>query len=344
VYALRRPLAGTALVVALAGCDGKEPPALTVGSVGFTEDELLGLSESRRQALIGLTALGLAVADSTTAELGAPQIAEWADDRLIDILAAELTLEKNEVSDEVLLARYALEPAPELTVRHILVFSERWRTDQHRADARAKATRALRMLEDGMDFPAVGAALWSDGGAEARQGTLPPGREGAWVDEFWAAATALGPGELSRVTETQYGFHVLRLEDRRLVPFEEARSAVAREVAGTIENPRAVLDAWASARGQDAPARRVAALQEALARGLAPAPADQVELLRRWETLVASWTSALGFRYGLTPDQVARASLQALASPGQMADIARTELLGYHEALTSRYPVSSGTP
>jgi len=332
------------MVLLVAACGEGDPPALTVGSVAYTEDQLLGLTEARREVLMGLTALGLSVADSTTAELGAPQLSEWADDRLIDVLAAQLTLDKNGVGDDVLEARYLLDPGWELTVRHLLVFSERWRPDSHREAAQAKAARGLSMLEAGSSFPSIEAAFAAEGGAEAREGTLPPGREGAWVPEFWAAASVLEPAQISPVTETQYGFHVLRLENRQRVPFVEARSSVAREVAGGIENPRAVLDAWSSSTGDDAAERRTSALEEARTRGLAIAAAERAELLRRWETQVASWTAALGFTYGLSTEEVGHAATAALARPGQLADIARTELAGYAELLRVRYPVTVGTP
>lgn len=334
-------------VVALAlvaACGEVEPPALTVGPVSYTEDQLLGLSDSRREALVGLTALGLAVADSTTSELGAAQIDDWANDRLIDILAAELTLEKNGVEEDVLGARYALAPDWQLTVRHLLVFSERWRAPAERDAARALAERGLAMLRAGRDFPEVEAALAGEGGPVVREGTMPPGREGTWVPEFWAAAVTLQPGELSPVTETQYGFHVLRLLDREEVPFDEARSSVAREVARTIENPTNVLDDWAADRGSDAPSRRRAALEEARARGLMVPRSDRLELVRRWETDVLSWSTALGFTYGLTTEQVGQVALAALARPGQLADIARRGLAAHSEMLRARYPVTIGTP
>ena len=207
----------------------------------------------------------------------------------------------------MLRARYGLDPEWELTIRHLLVFSERWRPDEHRREASAKAARALTMLQAGTDFPAVEAALAEGGGADAREGTLPPSREGSLVPEFWAAALALEPGELSPVTETQYGFHVLRLLDRRQVPFEQARSNVVRRVARTLESPGAVLAEWSASRGEDEAARREAALAEAVARGLTVTPGEEAELLRQWETDVLSWSTALGFRYGLAPDQVGRA-------------------------------------
>ena len=87
-------------------------------------------------------------------------------------------------------------------------------------------------------------------GAGDRGGLLRPAREGMWVDEFWAAAVALQPGEISGVVESTFGFHVLRLEDKQVVPFVEARDRVAARVAELVPpgpfpeevNPVAVVD------------------------------------------------------------------------------------------------------
>lgn len=228
----------------LAACGDDAPPAIIVGPVTFTADQLLGLSDARRNALAELAAFGLAVADSSHHELGAPLLKQREDDLLLDVLAAELTLEKNGVSDDVLEARYLTDPDYELTVRHILFFSERWRTEDHRAQAREKAARAMESLRAGADFAETAARLSEEPGAEGRQGLLTPGREGAWVSEFWAAASALLVGDISAVTETEYGYHILQLEGREVVPFAEARSRVARDVADRIEDPLAVLAAY----------------------------------------------------------------------------------------------------
>lgn len=238
---------------------------------------------------------------------------------------------------------YRADPEWELSVHHILVFSERWRAAAHREAAAARAARARELLSGGLDFPSVEARLSEEPGAEARAGLLPPGREGAWVPEFWAAALELDPGELSPVTETQYGYHVLRLEDRRVVPFEEARSAVARRVAGAIEDTRAVLETWTANAATGEAARRSAALAEARRRGLQVPPGEGAEILRRWEDQAAQWAQALGFSYGLTPGQVGETALVALAASGQSADIARRELAEHAELLGARYDVRVGT-
>jgi len=341
----RMSAAGVALCLAglaLAACGEEEPPALTVGPVSYTEDQLLGLSETRRETLADLTALGLAVADSTTDRLGAPRVEAWTEDRLLEILAAELTLEKNGIGDDVLEAQYLTDPRWELVVRHILFFSERWRPSQHREAAAEKAARALESLRGGADFAETAALLSEEPGAEGRQGLLNPGREGSWVPEFWAAALALEPGEISPVTETQYGYHILRLEDRSVVPFAEARSRVARAVANRIEDPAAILRGWMAELMTDDDSARRAALAEAAARSLEVPPEERAELAREWDDRVYQWSVALGFEYGLGPQQVGAAALAALARPGQGANLARTALGEERSLLRARYPTAAG--
>jgi hypothetical protein len=332
----------------IGACGSPEPPAITVGAVSFTEDQLLGLSPERRETLAYLAAFGSAVADSTTAELGAPLVRSWEEDRLLEILGAQLTLEKNGVEDAVLEARYLTDPEWELTVRHILFFSERWRSPSHRAEAEAKAGRAMEALASGADFAETAARLSEEPGAEGRQGLLTPGREGSWVPEFWAAALAMEPSEISAVTETQYGYHILRLEDRQVVPFEEARSVVAREVADRIEDPSAVLQAWideAVARGMDpldSERGRLEALGEADRRGLTVPESERAELSRVWEDQAYQWSVALGFGFGLSAEQVGEAALEALARSAQNANIARSALEARADLFHRRYDIQLG--
>jgi hypothetical protein len=323
--------------VFLASCDGQPPAALTVGAVTYTESQLLGLSDSRRRSLADLAAFGQAVADSTTMELGRPLIEDWLDDRRLEILAAELTLEKHGVGDDVLEAQYLLDPRWELVVRHILFFSERWRSADHRAAAEAKAARAMESLRGGADFAETAARLSEEPGAEGRQGLLTPGREGSWVPEFWAAALALEAGDISPVTETQYGYHILRLEDRSIVPFEEARSVQARLVAARVEDPVAVLTTWMSALSTDSAEARAAALAEADRRTVVVPDGERIELEREWDDIAYRFSATLGFRYGMSAAQVGDAALAALSNPAQGVSLARTELQEYRDLLDRRY-------
>lgn len=341
------PILWTVLItLGIEGCGEPSAPALTVGPVSYSEDQLLGLSESRRQSLAELTAFALAVADSSASSLGAPLVAEWTQDRLIEILAAELTLEGADVGDDILEARYLTNPEWELVVRHILFFSERWQSANHRAEAEAKAARAMESLRAGADFATTAAALSEEPGAEGREGLLTPGREGSWVPEFWAAALALEPGEVSPVTETQYGYHILRLEDRQIVPFLEARSVIARAIAEQIGSPPDVLSTWLDTEGDsDQQARRSNALGEARRRGLKVPDGEVVELTRAWDDLAYRLSTTFGFRFGWTADQIASGALAALSNPAQNVSLARSELSSYRPLIDQSYAIhSSETP
>lgn len=340
----RPALLALAVVAGASACSGPPEAALTVGPASYTADQLLGLSETRIASLAELTAFGLSVADSTTAALGQPLVDEWLDDRRIAILAAELTLERHGVDDDVLEAHYLRNPRWELVVRHILFFSERWRAPQHRAEAEAKARRAMDALRAGADFASTAAELSEEPGAEGRQGLLTPGREGSWVPEFWAAALALEPGEISPVTETQYGYHILRLEDRRVVPFSEARSTVARAIADEIDDPEAVLTEWMAGETAAPEDGRARALAEAARRGIEVPEGERAELSRAWDDVVYRLSTSLGFRYGVSVEAVQAAALSALANAAQGAGLARTELSSYRHLLEARYPIrGSGT-
>ncbi len=198
-------------------------------------------------------------------------------------------------------------------------------------------------MENGADFAETAARLSEEPGAKGRQGLLPPGREGSWVDEFWNAASALQVGQISPVVETMYGYHVIKLVDRKMVPFSEARSRVARDVADQIGHPRDALAAWVSEHAEGAAladsAGRSVALAEAERRSIAVPSAEVAKIERTWSDDVTRWSSIFDFVEGADPDQVADAALRALGMTSQNATLARDELAERGGIFLSLYPI-----
>ena len=303
-----------------------DPPALKIGEVAFSEVELLGLNNALRLQLAELTAFGLATARQELHIALAPILEKETDAALVRQAAAERLLSDQRIDDLHLRAHYLTNPKVELKVRHILFFSERWRPDTHRSEAHDKAESAIQRLASGEPFSDVAAELSEEPGAEGRQGLLQPGREGSWVPEFWNAALALEVGDISPVVETQYGFHVLRLEGREIVPFEEARPAIALEVASLI--------------GSIEEASRHLTRNDARASGVVLSEAVSVAIIREWDNRLLGWSTVLGFAPGLTPSQVKERARAALGSTEQLATIARTELEAVGPELRIAYPMA----
>ena len=217
----KAPLVSALVGVLLLGC--AEESALSVSNVSFNRTDLLGLSDSQKELLSMITAIGLATARGEVARVGSPVNDRRPEELRVGRLRQEVALDRAGVIDRVLEARYAQNPEFELTVRHFVILSELWRSPEQKAGARARAEGALDRARAGERFPELAGEVSEEPGAEIRGGFLEPGHAGSWVDEFWEGATRLRVGEISDVVESEYGFHVLRLDHREPVPFPEAR-------------------------------------------------------------------------------------------------------------------------
>ena len=80
---------------------------------------------------------------------------------------------------------------------------------------RAKAEEILRRARAGEDFAKLADELTEDPSGKGTGGDLGWFGRGRMVKPFEDAAFALKPGELSGIVETQFGLHVIKLEERR---------------------------------------------------------------------------------------------------------------------------------
>jgi peptidyl-prolyl cis-trans isomerase C len=112
------------------------------------------------------------------------------------------------------------EPQPEFNAAHILVDSEE----------KAKALKAE--LDGGADFAELAKANSSDGSA-ANGGDLGWFGLGRMVPEFEAAVQGMEVGALSDPVQTQFGWHLIKLVEKRetaLPPLEEVRGEVENQL------------------------------------------------------------------------------------------------------------------
>ncbi len=116
--------------------------------------------------------------------------------------------------------------------QHILIKTE-GKSDAEKKAALAKAEDLLKQLKAGADFSELAKKNSDDSSNAPKGGDLGYFVRGAMVPEFDKAAFALKPGELSGIVTTQFGYHIIKVnekENARVKPFEEAKADLAAEI------------------------------------------------------------------------------------------------------------------
>jgi peptidyl-prolyl cis-trans isomerase C len=113
-------------------------------------------------------------------------------------------------------------PEQEVRARHILVESE--------DEAKQAATR----VKGGEDFAKVAGDVSKDPGSKTDGGDLGFFTKDRMVEPFAEAAFKLEPGQVSEPVKSQFGWHVIKVEDRRSKPvpsFDEMKDQVETYLA-----------------------------------------------------------------------------------------------------------------
>lgn len=170
----------------------------------------------------------------------AAALADARESALFDLYVRH-AIAQNVIPDSVLRQHYErdrkqFEAPPNVKGRHILVTPTEQRVSntagddaKTEEDARKKIAELRTMLlEDPSSFAAY-AMRFSEDGSAMRGGDLGWFKPGQMVPEFEAVAFDMKPGEISPVIKTQFGYHLVYIEDVR-----PARQRTFEEVKGEI--------------------------------------------------------------------------------------------------------------
>jgi peptidyl-prolyl cis-trans isomerase D len=116
--------------------------------------------------------------------------------------------------------------------RHLLIKVAPEATDADKAAKRLLIDNLLARARSGEDFADLARQYSEDPGSGAKGGDLGYNARGRMVPEFDEVMFALEPGKISDVVQTQYGFHVIKLEGFREgnVSLEDATPEIAEQL------------------------------------------------------------------------------------------------------------------
>jgi peptidyl-prolyl cis-trans isomerase C len=135
-----------------------------------------------------------------------------------ELIDKEVT-DKIKVSDEETKSFYDKNPQlfqqPEqVKASHILIKVEADAPTDKKAEARKKIEAVQQKVQKGEDFATL-AKTYSEGPSGPRGGDLGYFKRGQMVKPFEEAAFSLKPNETSEIVETRFGYHLIKVNDKK---------------------------------------------------------------------------------------------------------------------------------
>lgn len=168
-----------------------------------------------------------------------------------DKMAASIEVPETQVKQLYEQRKESFRTPERAKVRHILLMTQGKPADEV-AKIKAKA-EALRKQVTNANFGDLAQKNSEDPGSKDKGGDLGWVMRGQMVPPFEAASFTQKPGEIGPIVTTQYGFHIVQVEDRQpahLQTFDEVKAQLAAElkkaqvtdrVQNAIEQARAAL-------------------------------------------------------------------------------------------------------
>jgi peptidyl-prolyl cis-trans isomerase D len=152
-------------------------------------------------------------------------------------IGAKITIDDDKVADYYRSNQNAYEMREQRRARHIIFAAAADAAEEVHKKQAARAGEVLAQARAGADFAEL-AREHSEGPSRESGGDLGYFSQGDMVPPFDQAVFALQPGQISEVVKTDFGYHIILLEDIRPAgtrPLEEVRG----EIIATLQNREA---------------------------------------------------------------------------------------------------------
>ena len=164
-----------------------------------------------------------------------------------DFLALEYikkeVYEKIKITEDDLKTYYKSFPdnfkTPEMVrVRHIFFLAP---GKEARARTKAKAEEVLKRIRSGEDFIKLASEFSEDTSTNSKGGDLGFFPRGKMIKELEQAAFSLKPGEISDVIETPYGYHIVKVQEKKeavLEPYDKVKDTIREKVLADFKRSK----------------------------------------------------------------------------------------------------------
>jgi peptidyl-prolyl cis-trans isomerase C len=179
-----------------------------------------------------------------------PEIKARIEVLVNDLLSKELikreVMAKISITEEDMRSYYKANSesytAPEtIRARHILVRVPANAEENIKQEAGKKAEGILERIKSGEDFAKLATELSDDAGSKEKGGDVGFFQRGRMVKPFEDAAFSMKKGEVSGLVETKFGFHIIRVEDRKeaqLKPFDGVKEEIRAALTNLFEQEK----------------------------------------------------------------------------------------------------------
>ena len=144
-------------------------------------------------------------------------------------------IEKKSTPSEKQLKEYFEKNNEKLDASHILLSTTDPKTgkpmdEKQKAEVKKKADEVYKKAKDGEDFAKLAKEYSQDPGSKEAGGSLGEFPRGAMVPEFEKVAFSLKDGEISKPVETQFGYHIIKLNKKIKLNFNDVKNNMKQEL------------------------------------------------------------------------------------------------------------------
>lgn len=155
----------------------------------------------------------------------------------VAVLSKDKVAAGMQVSEQELRAAYTssldnFRTPEQVRARHILVATAD-KSDADKKTLKAKAEDIAKQAQGGADFAELAKKFSDDSGNAPNGGDLGTFGRGQMVKEFEDSAFSMQPGQVSGVVTTQFGYHIIKVEEKipsKVTPFEQVKADLEKEL------------------------------------------------------------------------------------------------------------------